>query len=321
MGRGTKICLWVGAFLILTGCILCISAALANNMNWEALSTMKPETNEYELTESFQNISIISDTADIQFIATENTVCKVICHEQVNIKHRVNISEGTLTVEKHDTRKWYEYIGIYFRTPKITVYLPKGTYGTLSVKGSTGDMEIPSDFQFESMDISISTGHVTSHASTTGNMRIKTSTGSIHLENASANTVDLQVTTGKINAVRIACHLDMTVSVSTGTAELAYVHCRNFTSTGSTGDLSMKNVVASETFSIGRTTGDVKLNSCDAAELAIETGTGDVKGTLQSEKVFITKTSTGHIDIPDTVSGGTCKITTSTGDINIQIIK
>lgn len=321
MGRGTKICLWVGAFLILTGCILCISAALANNMNWEALSTMKPETNEYELTESIQNISIISDTADIQFIATENTVCKVICHEQVNIKHRVSISEGTLTVEKHDTRKWYEYIGIYFRMPKITVYLPKGTYGTLSVKGSTGDVEIPSDFQFESMDISISTGHVTSHASTTGNMRIKTSTGNIHLENVSANTIDLQVSTGKISATRIACHLDLRACVSTGDTELALVHCRNFTSTGSTGDLSLKNVVAAGNFSIERSTGHVTLDSCDAAELAIKTDTGYVKGTLQSDKVFIIKTDTGNIDVPETITGGKCKITTSTGDVQIQIAK
>lgn len=321
MSRGTKICLLVGACLIVAGCILCGSAAMASNLNWGDLSTMKFETNEYELTQAFQNISIVTDTADIEFIPTENTAGKIVCYEQVKCKHAVNISDGALSVQKQDTRKWYEHIGISFSTPKITVYLPKGAYGALSIQGSTGDTKIPSDFQFEGINITLSTGHVNCQADTTGDLQIKTSTGNIHLENVSANTIDLQAATGKIRTTRIACHLDMRVGVSTGAAELAYVHCRNFTSTGSTGILSMKYVVAAENFSVSRSTGNIKLDQCDAAELDLKTDTGYVKGTLQSDKVFITKSGTGSIDVPESVTGGKCKITTGTGNIKIEIAK
>ena len=81
----------------------------------------------------------------------------------------------------------------------------------------------------------------------------------------------------------------------------------------------MKNVIASEKFFIERDTGDIELEGIDAAEISIKTSTGDVEGWVLSEKVFIPKSSTGDIDVPKTVNGGRCEITTSTGDIEISI--
>ena len=81
----------------------------------------------------------------------------------------------------------------------------------------------------------------------------------------------------------------------------------------------MTNLVAEDNISVERTTGFVKLEKCDAAELYIKTDTGDVKGTLLSDKVFITKTDTGHIEVPKTITGGRCEISTDTGDIRINV--
>ena len=81
----------------------------------------------------------------------------------------------------------------------------------------------------------------------------------------------------------------------------------------------MKNVIATERFSIERDTGDVILEGCDAAEIFIETDTGDVRGTLLSEKVFITETDTGRVSVPSSITGGRCEITTDTGNIKINI--
>ena len=63
----------------------------------------------------------------------------------------------------------------------------------------------------------------------------------------------------------------------------------------------------------------MRLEDCDAGELLISTDTGDVHGTLLTEKIFLVRSSTGEIHVPETVSGGKCKITTSTGDIHIEI--
>ena len=90
-------------------------------------------------------------------------------------------------------------------------------------------------------------------------------------------------------------------------------------SDGSTGDLVLKNVIASEKFSIERSTGDVKFEAADASEIFVETSTGDVCGSLMSEKFFITESDTGSSDVPQTLSGGKCEVKTSTGDIKITV--
>lgn len=62
--------------------------------------------------------------------------------ERSNVKHEVLLNEGTLSVVVTDTRKWYEYIGIDFGKTKITVYIPAGDYGALSVKTDTGNIKL-----------------------------------------------------------------------------------------------------------------------------------------------------------------------------------
>ena len=115
------------------------------------------------------------------------------------------------------------------------------------------------------------------------------------------------------------CQGDMTVNVSTGKASLTNVECRNLISDGGTGDLSLDNAIAAEAFSIERSTGDVDFEGCDAAEITVTTDTGHIRGSLLSDKFFITKTTTGEIDTPESIPGGICRIETTTGDIRITV--
>ena len=105
--------------------------------------------------------------------------------------------------------------------------------------------------------------------------------------------------------------------VSTGETALHRVSCRNLTSNGSTGEISLHHVVSGGSLSITRSTGDIRFDDCDAATLLIETDTGDVSGRLLSDKVFITHTDTGRVKVPNTSTGGRCEIRTDTGDIQI----
>ena len=298
-----------------------IFSFVMSQLNWDftKLSTSEYVTNSYEINDSFKNISIDTDTADIVFVPSENENISVVCYEQKNVKHSVKLKDDALVIELKDTRKWYECIGINFGASKITVYVPQGEYGEFSVKTSTGDVTIPKTYTFESVDISVSTGNVKCLASAFGKIKIKSSTGNIRVENVSADTLDLSTSTGKVTASNVLCENDVKIKVSTGDTNITDIKCKNVISNGSTGDMFLENVIAENMFSIERSTGDVKLKSCDAGELYIETDTGDVKGKLLSEKVFITKTDTGKVDVPKTLSGGRCEITTDTGNIKISV--
>ncbi|MBE6714592.1 MAG: DUF4097 domain-containing protein [Ruminococcaceae bacterium] len=319
MSRKTKIWLITASSLVVIGCMVFVGVMTVLKWDFTKLSTVKYETNDYEINEEYKGISIVTKTADVLFVPSEDSKASVVLREQENMRHSVAVRDGTLVIKVVDTRKWYDYVGINFGTPKITVYIPKGEYGALSVSSSTGDVEIPKDFKFESIDISESTGNVKNYACASELIKIKTSTGNIRVENVSAGALDLTVSTGGIYVSEVCCEGDVKIKASTGDADLTDVACRSVISMASTGDLSLKNVIASEKFSLERSTGDVKFDRCDAGEIFVKTDTGDVRGSLITEKVFITKTDTGRVNVPKTINGGRCEITTDTGDIKIEI--
>ncbi len=322
MRMKTKVWLIIAASLVLIGCIL--FAGVMSTLRWDftKLSTVKYETNTYEISEVFDSISMNADTADIVFAFSDNGKCRVACHEEENAKHSVTVEDGTLTVELIDERSisdYIQYIGINIGSPKITVYLPETEYASLLIYEDTGDVEIPKDFTFKDVDISLSTGDVDFCASASEMIKIKTSTGDIHVENVSAGELDISVSTGKVTVLGVTCKGDVRVDVSTGKAYLTDIACKSVISSGSTGDISLDNVIAAEKFSIKRSTGDIRFDSSDAAEIFAETDTGDVTGTLLTDKVFITQTDTGGVDVPKTATGGRCEIITNTGNIKITV--
>jgi DUF4097 and DUF4098 domain-containing protein YvlB len=280
MKKSTKIWLITATSLVALGCIMFSVAMTKIHWDFTKLSTVKYETNTYEVTDDFNSISMLTDTADILFVQSDDKICKVVCYEMSDMKHTTTVQNNTLTINVTDEREWYDHIGITLGSPKITVYLPKTEYDSLAIKEDTGDIEVPEVFKFKSIDIATSTGDI--------------------------------IIAG------VTCEGDIVINVSTGKANLTDIKCKSFISDGSTGDISLKNVIATEKFSIERSTGDVKFDACDATEIWVETDTGDVTGKLLSEKIFITETSTGDVNVPKSTNGGKCEITTSTGDIHIK---
>ena len=313
--------IWIiTAIVLLTvGALLFCNAMTTIKWDFRQLSTASFTTNSYSIDQDFSNISLDVGTASVVLLPAADGKTSVVVYEDKNDPHTVTVENNLLVIKRNREINWNNRIGIQFQSPKITLTLPQNEYGTLVAKLSTGDIDIHENFRFESMDITASTGSVVCRASASGDVNVKLSTGSILLENISAAAFDLSVTTGTIKMTGIACESELFVGVSTGKAYLTDVTCRTLTSTGDTGDLSLRSVIASKKFLIERTTGDVTLDRCDAAEIFIATDTGDVTGTLLSDKIFFTQTSTGKIDVPKSTSGGSCEIVTSTGDITITL--
>ena len=135
---------------------------------------------------------------------------------------------------------------------------------------------------------------------------------------SATNDIILTTNTGGITVSNVLAK-NLSVTVSTGKVNLRDVNCTTLISSGNTGDISLKNTIVRDTLTITRSTGDVKLENSDAENIFIQTDTGDITGTLKTEKVFTTNTSTGKIDIPKTSNGGKCNLETSTGNIKIRI--
>ena len=320
MNQAAKTWLIAGAVLLLVGMTGFVCVMSLNGWNFAAFSDSEFITTEVDIREAFESISIRSDTEDIAFVPSENGKCSVVFHEKAKERHSASVKGGTLQIEQSDTRTWKDRISFFsFGTPTITLYLPQGGYGSLFIEESTGDISIPKEFTFENMDLSSSTGNVDCSASASGPVRIAAGTGDIRIGDISAGSLDLSVSTGKVEVRSAACSGDVSVTVGTGQTVLSGLSCRNLSSSGDTGRLTMEDVICTGTLTVERSTGDVRFERCDASELQITTSTGDVTGSLLSEKVFIPRSSTGKINVPETVAGGKCKVTTNTGEIAITV--
>ena len=329
----------VALVLLLVGAVLFVVAMSLNHWDFSSFGTQKLTTRTVDVRGDFRNIIIQCDTEDIDFVPSTDGTCKVVFKEYEKVTHTAEVQNQVLLIESKDLRSWYDYISFFSNgSPSITVYLPKLEYQSLLIKESTGDVLLPKDFSFESIDITVSTGDIDCSASASGALKIETDTGDIQLKDASAEEITLSVHTGKVEVASVVCQGDVTLTVTTGKATLSDLSCQNLRSTGDTGKLVMKNVIAAGSvfivrstgdvslemcdaaeFSIETSTGDVDLEQCDAAEFSIKTDTGDVTGSLLTEKIFVTKTNTGRIEVPLSTTGGTCQITTNTGNIKIEI--
>ena len=319
MSRKTKLWLCIAGALIIVGAVLSIIGFAMVGGNFTMLSTNKYQTKEYTVSEDFQSIAIVTNTADIDFVASDS--CKVVCLEEETMPHSVTVENDTLVIKVQNKKKWHEHIAINFKMPKITVCLPQGTYGNLSISCATGDMHVPGDYAFNLIDIAGSTGKVLCEASTVEALHVKLTTGSIRLEQATAGQLDLSATSGNVTVSGVQCKGDAVITAGTGTVSITDLTCLKLTSNGTTGVLKLSNVVAEKAFSLSRTTGNVELDRCDAEQIAISAKTGSVTGTLLSDKVYITNTTTGRVDVPQTATGGKCEIRTTTGNIKIATAK
>ena len=319
MKRATKIWLICAVALVLLGTVIFAGAMSMLNWNFLRLSNNKCETNEYEINDAFSNISVKADTADIVFLQSNDEKTHVICREYKNENHSVKVTDNTLTIELTDTRKWYEHISfILLETPSIKIYLPEENYKLLDIKSSTGDIEIPDFLKLESVNADLSTGDINLLASSDF-AGLKTDTGNINVENITVGKLEIVVSTGDITVKNTTCEGYISINATTGDVSVCDTRCHSLASKGTTGYITLKNTIAKSLFSIERDTGDVELEKCDAEEILIVTDTGHVHGTLLSDKVFITSSDTGKIRVPESTTGGKCKITTDTGDIKITV--
>lgn len=282
MKTAIKVLLIVAASLAVAGIGLFVAALAIGGWSFSAFKT-EYEAVTYDVPQPFSSIAIDVNEHDVTFRPATDGKCRVVADEGEKVTHAVTVKDGTLSIAVEDGRKWYERWTFFaFESPKMTVYLPEKEYDALTVESSTGDVTLPADFTFDSVDVTLSTGDIT-------------------VDGASVGALSL--------------------SVSTGRTTVSDLTCRTFTSEGGTGDLTLKNVLVDGKMSIKRGTGDVDLQRCDAAELSIKTSTGDVTGTLRTPKIFFADTSTGRVSVPQTTTGGRCEIKTSTGDIEITIAK
>ena len=304
----------LGSVLLLAGGVVFGLAVYKSSKNSSI------ETKEYaeaELGSAFNKFDIDLTVADLEF--KKGDAQKVVVDETKYDVHTVEVVDGTLKVKGESNRKWYENIfnWNWFDRVKVTVYMPEGNYEELKVKTATGNVTVPADYTFASLNIDIDTGNVNNKAKAVEDIKVKTSTGNITMDGVEAKNMECKANTGDLKMKNITLSGDYTADTSTGDIDCENMNCQNFTSHSSTGHVEFKNVNVAKHVEIKNGTGHVKMTNSDAETLYVKTSTGSINLQLLTSKICQVKKSTGTPHYPVSTTGGLCEVETSTGSVNI----
>ena len=240
-------------------------------------------TTEFDVDEQFSNINIEVITNDILIKTSSDDKCHVECLDFEEIVHDAYVDGDTLFITSKDEGTANVGLNFMFNTtsPKITVYLPENAYEDLYVNATTGDLYIDEAFTFT-------------------NLR-------------------LDATTGDISINSVNCTDALELNITTGDIDLNDVECGTLVYNGVTGDIDFINVVVSGDMTVELTTGDVNFDMCDAANIYVDCTTGDIDMTLLSDKEFDVDAELGDADYPRSGEGGVCRVSVTTGDVDIEV--
>lgn len=318
MKRSVKAACITASAITGVGLGLCFLGLLAGGLSFSSLFSQKFSTRTILVEQDFSNIRMETDISNVRFLLTDDEACTIVCQEDPNLPFSAAVEDGTLTIEEHDNRKWFHHIGIHWRTPAVEVYLPKADYGALFSDGSTGDLQIPEGLSFESAQIETTTGDVNFCAQVAQQLSVHCDTGDISLSAIEANSLDLKTTTGDIRIQSLQVQDALRISTDTGDIQITDVTCQSLNAKSTTGEQTYKGVAAAGEARMESDTGNIELDGFDAATVSAETTTGDITGTILSEKIFLAQTVTGDVEVPRSTQGGTCELTSTTGDIEIS---
>ena len=292
---------------------------IGNKTNTVGVGSAQMVTNTHSIDEKFANMDIRTETAYVNFELSKDGECKVVCEEHEQDEHEVYVENGTLIIKKRSGNRTFITVGISTGRQSITVYLPQKSYDKLVIATNTGDVSVPEFLSFGSADVKTDTGYTHFYGDVKGALSFESDTGDITAQDINPKTLNVSTDTGKVSLNGMRVSGDVVVHSDTGDTEMTGVKCRGLEMSSNTGDIILGKVIASANADIETDTGDVYLKGFDAEEIYIRTNTGEVMGTILSEKVFLTESDTGRIDVPKSITGGRCEITTDTGDITIEV--
>ena len=256
------------------------------------------QTNNYIITQTYNNINIDVDTEDINLYLAKDNEEKIVFKENKKQKLDIQVIDNTLIIKRIDNRKFYDLM-FNFNNYDLDLYLSKDIIESLIIDGSTCDITINQGFTFNDVNIHNSTGNIKIKNSIAEKIYIENSTGDIDFSNCN----DLGITN---------------IETSTGKIYIANTNFEELNVDTTTGDVELSNVVVSNDFKMIGSTSNLYLDGFDANNIEVTLSTGDVKGTILTSKFFIAKSDTGVVKVPETREGGECRITVDTGNIIIN---
>ncbi len=255
------------------------------------------ENKSIKINEVTKEIVVDCDIYNINLYLSKENV--IYFDEYKKIKIDIKEENESIYIKEIDNRNIFETLFNNFNRPSIDIYLTNDMISSLDINVSTGDIKVNKGFNFDNIKVKNSTGNILLSCNVDNKLEVENRTGNIIINNSTilGNTI-INSKTGKIDVYNVN-----TASIKIETK---------------TGNTKLLNTIINNSIYLTASTGNVILEDVDAGDIYVKVTTGNIEGTLLSEKIFSVESSTGKINVPESYTGGRCKLITSTGNINIK---
>lgn len=280
-------------------------------------------------------------TADFKLLPSENGTCRVECMESEKICYSVTTENNVLHIECADRRTLFSRYKFSKaqRHATVRVYLPQGTYKSLEVETTSGDIAIPAGYAFDTASLQSTSGDIACCAEC-GALSAQAASGDITLKDTSCGTLSLGTASGAVTLLNIKNESGGSIETASGKAQitnykgdaleigtasgkvsLENAECAALHINTASGGVDLTHTVSADVMEIGTASGSIHFENCDAATLSLDSTSGSVVGTLNTGKAFRAQSRSGKVDVPFDTGTGTCKVSTLSGSIRIKIAK
>ena len=207
------------------------------------------ENKEYKIAESYQNVSVAIESANIEIKSSLDNETKVVVEENKINACDCYVENDVLTVTRKK-RKWYSFLLPSFKAPQLTIFLPQKNVNYLHIKCKTGRIAVS--------DININ-----------GEVDVKTNTTKTKIYNVCCNSLAIKGNTAKFNLEKVRVVDKLNVKTNTGKIIL--------------NDCSANEIL------IKTNTGNIESSSLNYKSMFVKSNTGKIKmpNTLESSDTKI----------------------------------
>ena len=328
--------------LILGGC-LCAGGIVVSTASFAALGFQPDQLTTKEQKMMKKTYQHVPDGITALEIKTKDQAVEIIPTEENNLTIQYNqLANGevqpvfteketangkTLKMEYYDNREWWKKIRLFqfYSDDTIRVYLPAAYRGRILVETINGP--IKSD-----------------GLSLEDTLTLKTTNGSIHLQNTTAAGMEMQTTNGPIRIENCTASADVLASTANAGITVSSLQAASLTGTTSNGAISVKSsdftetctlknssggislaqVAAQGTLSAATTNTAIRVSGITAADIVLNTTNAAVTGTVagpKSDYSIITNTTNASNHTPSRLNENASKnltVQTTNGKIDIQ---
>lgn len=294
--------------------------------------------NIYEIQEPFSHLRITAGLCDVSLLPAKNEQFRLVHKGDLpDARCRVYVEKEILHVERQAPSRSQMVIG---KSPAIEVYLPQTRYQSVEISTGAGDIDLPADFTFSTASLKTSSGDIELFCTVEGDVDLSSSSGDIKGRNLRiGGNLQLISTSGDVRLQSVNVGNGICGKSTSGDMRLEEVRTTSLSMTCTSGDVELEKVSVKEemvlnstsgnvdmvhclsgALKLTTTSGDVEFESCDARSIWMHTTSGEIEGSLQTGKTFVTKTLSGSIRVPASLpDGDKCALQTLSGDIRITV--